>query len=197
MSSPLGQRLRSAREQLGYSLTDVSHKTRIPVARLQDLEEDNYTSFGSLTYARSFLQMYADLLGVDAHVVIEQMNPTPLGGASNCRYLYESYGAWVGGRGDRTLMPKARPVRPANTPGVVAAVAALLLLIGGVLWAATLWADRKFASSDPALEARLRDGTATPEEIRAALPSGSIPGGSVPIRRALPVTEDPQPARER
>ena len=76
MPPSLGQKLKQAREQLGLSLADVAHKTRIPVPRLHDLEEDNYNTFGSLTYARAFLQTYAGFVGVDANSVTDHMSPT-------------------------------------------------------------------------------------------------------------------------
>ena len=62
----IGNVLRSAREEYGWSLDDVAHRTRIPVATLRGLEEDDYAGFSSLAYAKSFLGQYSDYLGVDA-----------------------------------------------------------------------------------------------------------------------------------
>ena len=116
MPPSLGQKLKHAREQLGLSLADVAHKTRIPVPRLHDLEEDNYNTFGSLTYARAFLQTYAGFVGVDANPVTDHMSPTPLGGSRDYRYLTESLGRWIGMKSNRSLMPEARPVRASRLP---------------------------------------------------------------------------------
>src|ERR1700712_2785384 len=95
MTITLGHRLRLARESKGLSLQDIAHQTRIPVPRLRDLEEDTYTTFGSLTYARTFLKDYSHLMGVDAHEVLEEMHAPPLGGAQDYRYLVQTYGTWT------------------------------------------------------------------------------------------------------
>lgn len=193
MPPSLGQKLKHAREQLGLSLADVAHRTRIPVPRLQDMEEDHYNTFGSLTYARSFLQTYAGFLGVDANPVTDHMNPTPLGGARDYRYLTESLGRWIGFDADPTLMPDARPVRSTRVSTIVAAVFAVVL-IAGVLWAKAYFSDHK----STALETRpvpraeiVRDSAEGGEEVRPAVPTRAAGPENVPIRRALPVDDHP------
>tara|TARA_B100001964_G_scaffold234278_1_gene292683 strand:+ start:19352 stop:20155 length:804 start_codon:yes stop_codon:yes gene_type:complete len=64
--SDLGDILTSTRESLGWSIEDVSHRTRIPQATLCQLEKNDYSKFPSLTYARSFLAQYCDHLDIDA-----------------------------------------------------------------------------------------------------------------------------------
>ena len=194
MPPSLGQKLKQAREQQGLSLADVSHKTRIPVPRLQDLEDDNYNTFGSLTYARSFLQTYAGFVGVDANPVTDHMNPTPLGGARDYRYLTDSLGRWIGVKPDRSLMPDARPVRSSRASAVVIAVVGVVL-IGGVLWAKAYLTEHK----SPAVESRpaprrevTRDRSAGDEEIRPAMPNRAAATENVPVRKALPVDDDPK-----
>jgi cytoskeletal protein RodZ len=73
MQTPLGQKLKAAREQRGLSLLDASHATRIPVQRLHLLEQDNFAGFGSMTYARAFLRVYSQFLGVNAHEMLEDL----------------------------------------------------------------------------------------------------------------------------
>jgi cytoskeleton protein RodZ len=87
MPPTLGQRLKHARDQRGLSLRDVEHATRIPVARLQDLEADRLNGLGGMTYARSFLRTYAALMEVHADDVLAKNNPPPLGVVRYYRYL--------------------------------------------------------------------------------------------------------------
>lgn len=196
----LGKKLKHAREQQDLSLADVAHKTRIPVPRLQDMENDNYNSFGSLTYARCFLQTYADFVGVDANSVTDHMNPTPLGGARDYRYLTESLGRWIGVNSDDSLMPDAPPVRSYRVATFVAAVLCLVL-VGGVLWAKAFFTDRKSPALDARPELRREVGRDSPgvdnREVRVAIPNRAAPTENVPIRRALPVEDDPKPGSKR
>jgi cytoskeletal protein RodZ len=192
MPPSLGQKLKNAREQQGLSLADVAHKTRIPVPKLRDLEDDNYNTFGSLTYARCFLQTYGGFVGVDANPVTVHMYPTPLGGTGDYRYLTESLGGWVGAKPDRSLMPDPRPVRSSRAAVVVVAVVGAVL-VGGGLWAKAFFTDLK----SPVAESRSvplsdlsRDRSVGDEEVRAtAAVRATEP---VPIRRALPVEDDPK-----
>jgi len=64
--SDLGNILRTTRESLGWSIEDVAHRTRIPQAILHQLENNDYSTFPSLTYAKSFLGRYCDYLNIDA-----------------------------------------------------------------------------------------------------------------------------------
>lgn len=95
MTASLGQRLKAARESRGLSLADAAHETRIPVQRLQHLEVENYASFGSMTYARSFLKLYSDFLEVDASGVLDDLPSAVLGGPQDYRHLVDSFGPWL------------------------------------------------------------------------------------------------------
>ncbi len=108
MPPTLGQRLRHARESRQLALMDVAHQTRIPVARIKDLEEDNYTSFGSLTYAKSFLKAYSEMLSVNADEVLSHLQAPSLGGSRDYRYLVEDHGMWVNENSSRPAMIPAQ-----------------------------------------------------------------------------------------
>ena len=60
----LGDRLRAAREEKELSLEQVAEETRIPLAHLTDLEEENYDAFSSDLHARGFLRSYATHLSL-------------------------------------------------------------------------------------------------------------------------------------
>ncbi len=73
MSKPVGKQLKEARLKKGMSIEDIAHETRIPAKSLQSLEEDDYSTFPNPTYAKGFLQIYADFLEVDASEMIEAL----------------------------------------------------------------------------------------------------------------------------
>lgn len=135
MPPTLGQRLKHARETRGLSLRDVEHTTRIPVARLQDLEEDRLNTFGGMTYAKSFLRTYSALLEVNAEEVLNQMKTPPLGGARDYRYLVETKGPWIGDRTERRPHGTAAALPPGKSVllATIACVAFGILIGGAVL----------------------------------------------------------------
>jgi len=61
----VGQALRDARLEKNLTVEEVSRVTKIRAARIVDLESDDYTHFPNITYARSFLLLYAKYLDLD------------------------------------------------------------------------------------------------------------------------------------
>jgi cytoskeleton protein RodZ len=215
MPPSLGQRLKHAREKRGLDLRDVQHTTRIPVARLQDLEEDKLNTFGGMTYAKSFLRTYANLLEVDAEDILSQIKPPPLGGARDYRYLVESQGPWIVDRGDRqSPMTSAPPLTPGKSflfAGLVCL--AFGLLIGGAVLANAYFSSKTTASGtvDPGAATSTSTGTASTATTNASSAAGeqdytvqraitpspaennTQPPPAIPITppKAVPVTEPP------
>jgi cytoskeletal protein RodZ len=137
MPPTLGQRLKHAREARQLALMDVAHQTRIPVSRIKDLEDDNYTSFGSLTYAKSFLKAYSELLSVNANEVLSHLHTPTLGGSRDYRYLVEDHGLWIDDDSNRpAMMPSRKSVRAPRSLLVAAGVSLFFLVAGvSILWA--------------------------------------------------------------
>lgn len=61
----IGKQLQEAREALGLSIQDVSHQTRVQPNFLRGMEADDWSSFPSVAYARSFLRTYSSFLELD------------------------------------------------------------------------------------------------------------------------------------
>lgn len=66
MARIIGKELQEERERRGLSLEDVAHLTRIPAARLAQLEAEDFHAVGSPAYAAGFLKLYAEALELDA-----------------------------------------------------------------------------------------------------------------------------------
>jgi len=85
----IGGSLRSAREQRNQTIEDVEFKTHVRADVLRDLEADEYSNFANLTYARSFLSLYSDYLGVDTSAFQEEFAQPELGSIEDYPYLQE------------------------------------------------------------------------------------------------------------
>lgn len=60
-----GTQLRAARENEGWSVEFVSFKSKIQPNMIVDLENDDYSSFSSAAYVKSFLRKYSAFLGLE------------------------------------------------------------------------------------------------------------------------------------
>lgn len=80
MSDSIGKKLKDTRLGSGQTVSDVAHTTRITETQIVGLESDDYSVFPSLAYARSFLGIYSNHLGVDASEVIGAMAKPGLSG---------------------------------------------------------------------------------------------------------------------
>lgn len=66
----LGTLLREERRQQNVMLAEISARTRIGVAILQAIEDDQFESIPGGWYRQSFLRQYANALGLDAERVV-------------------------------------------------------------------------------------------------------------------------------
>lgn len=94
----LGQRLRAAREQRGWSRGDVSAQLKLPASLIARLEGDNYEGLSQGVFLRGYLISYARLVGIPvddaSHVAEAHMEVAPLvatGTISRSRYLFDRY----------------------------------------------------------------------------------------------------------
>ncbi len=66
----LGERLRVAREHQGQPLDVVARVLHVPLKSLRALEEGTYGTLPADVYARGFVRLYAEYLGLDAVVAM-------------------------------------------------------------------------------------------------------------------------------
>ena len=118
--SSIGERLKAARESRGLSLEDVASKTRIPLRHLAAIEKGEWDSLPAITYSIGFARNYANAVG--------------LNGAEIGRELREQLGAGP----SPTIGTPYEPADPARVPprslAIVAALLALLLAVGWLIW---------------------------------------------------------------
>ena len=83
----LGQQFKQARNERGLSIEDVAFQTHIPASRVRDMEMDDLSQFGNLTYARGFLKLYGEFLGMDLSDYLSQFRTQEFAHASGHEYV--------------------------------------------------------------------------------------------------------------
>src|SRR3954469_12677568 len=78
--SPVGERLRVAREEKGVTLEEVAKQTRIPIRHLEHIERGEWDAMPAVTYSVGFARSYANAVGLDGAAVGAEVREQ-LGGA--------------------------------------------------------------------------------------------------------------------
>jgi hypothetical protein len=135
----IGYSLRSARERQGITLAEAELSTKIRAKYIRALEEEDFETLPADTYARGFLRTYADYLGLDGDIYVDE-------------YASRFHNAeWEDGP---RPAPGNRPRRPhrertIERRAVVFALAGVLAITAVVLAA---WKYGNTAANVPALE---------------------------------------------
>jgi cytoskeleton protein RodZ len=70
----IGNSLREARYRQQLELSDVEQATKIRARYLQALEEESFEALPAQTYVKGFLRTYADYLGLDGQLYVDEYN---------------------------------------------------------------------------------------------------------------------------
>ena len=68
----LGEKLKSAREQRGATPSQAAAATRIKMQHIEAMEADQFQRISAPTYAKGFLRMYAEYLGLDPAPLVRE-----------------------------------------------------------------------------------------------------------------------------
>ena len=85
----IGQQLAGARDRAGISIDDAAHDTRIQPNMLLSIEEDDFSMFPSVAYARSFIRNYSEYLDVDLSREMEALDSSVTGRLSENELMTE------------------------------------------------------------------------------------------------------------
>jgi transcriptional regulator with XRE-family HTH domain len=122
LGQSVGERLRVAREAKKLSLDDVARQTRIPVRHLEHIEKEEWDALPAITYSVGFARSYANVVDLDGAQIGAEVRQQ-LGGARP---------------GNPAAAPFYEPTDPARVPprslAIAAAVLAVLLVIGYLVW---------------------------------------------------------------
>lgn len=79
MSLTLGEKLRQAREERGFTLADVAEQTRISALYLESIENDDYRILPGGIFNKGFVKSYAKFVGINETEALEDYS-TLIGG---------------------------------------------------------------------------------------------------------------------
>lgn len=174
----IGDILRSARQTAGLEVEDVVFRTGLPRSVVLALEAEDFSSFASPVYARSFLSQYSEFLNVDAHGWLEALEPGSFSAAGMLHPLVEA--------------PSEEAPAKSPSPGSGGAWLSLLglsaLSVGIVVASIKGYAffEARFGGEPPKPAAV---PIAPPQPAAAAAPAEKLPVPSPPPPQE--VTEDP------
>lgn len=120
----VGEKLRAAREAQKLELSEIASRTRIPQRHLEAIEQSNFASLPSATYALGFAKAYARAVGADEVALARELRVE------------------LGDRPERPAPPPSydfdeRSRTPPSGIVVIGVIVAVLVLIGGALWYGT------------------------------------------------------------
>ena len=146
----VGERLRAAREEKGFSLEDIASETRIPLRHLESLEAADWDKLPAPTYTIGFAKNYAGAIGLDKAEIAEQLR-SEMGGY----------------RADTATVEHFEPADPARAMPkwiIASAIAAILVIV--LLFT---WLSNRSVSEEPVQTAQ-NEAPATPQ---AAAPTAA------------------------
>jgi cytoskeleton protein RodZ len=153
----IGETLREARMRQRIDMTEVETATKIRGKYLRALENEEWDLLPGPTFVKSFLRTYAEYLGLDARMLVEEY-----------RQRYERPAA-------QDLTPFSAPRRPGRRPPrrarLAAAGPALVVVIGAVVLIGFFWVlgtlgDDEETPAGPANAGETATPTATPARKR-------------------------------
>jgi cytoskeleton protein RodZ len=160
--TPIGERLRLAREEKGLSLEDVAHQTRIPIRHLQHIERGEWDALPAATYSVGFARNYANAIGLDGPAIGAELREQlgfPRGTTAAATAYYE-------------------PADPARVPpfsiALVAAILAVLLVVAYLVW-------RSSAVDDPGEETPIVEAAPPAPAARPSAAAQPPPAATGPV----------------
>jgi hypothetical protein len=127
----IGNSLRAARERQGLAYPEIELATKIRAKYIRALEAEDFTAIPGDAYMRGFLRTYADYLGLDGEVYVEE-------------YASRNLSSW---RDELPPRPARRSVPRRDRPLERRAV--LLVLAGLVVVTVLVFVAWRFGGSSP------------------------------------------------
>lgn len=161
----IGNSLREARLRQHLDFPEAEHGTKIRGKYLRALEEERFEVLPSHTYVKGFLRSYADYLGLDGQLYVDEYNSR-----------------FVSGEDDLPMrarrVPAARGRRRERRESNIVLLALLVIALGTALVIAA-W---RYGGSDPQAVPGLKTSTSTsPAPKPAPTPARTAPSGTATL----------------
>ena len=118
----IGEVLREARESRGWTFADIQRMTKIQARLVQALEYNDFEAIPDRDYTRSFLQRYAEVLDLDASVILYAYD-------TNSLVVYYETEEESDSKIDLRRNVKPRKARKSYLPLIYLLLAAIFILI--------------------------------------------------------------------
>src|SRR4029078_6253969 len=86
----LGKKLQEARLARNLTLDEAARITKIRPSRLQEIENEDFSEFSSLAYAKGFLLIYGKFLNVDVSPYLEAFEDSESVSVDGYAYLQDN-----------------------------------------------------------------------------------------------------------
>jgi cytoskeleton protein RodZ len=163
----IGETLREARMRQRLDIADVEDRTKIRAKYLRALENEEFGMLPGPTFVKTFLRTYAEMLGLDPHVLVEEY-----------RAGFERQDEMEQPLGPSAVAGRDRRHGPRVGPGSL--VLLVLVAIVAVLVAIGLASDDSGGGSD--------EQASAPETTQAETESRTAPEPAPPRRVRLRIT---------
>jgi len=180
----IGQQLKAARERKGVTASQAAAATHLKVQHVEALEHDDYSRMPVPTYAKGFLRIYAEYLGLDPAPLLREytLRHTPAPAAQSTAPLGGSH-----------TLPPGRPFKfprfslpalPAMSPNLLRLVAmgAITIIVAVLLVSAIRHGCQRTAAAPT----KPPTVSATPTQPKAALPAQAKPAPWVIVNEPPP-----------
>ena len=155
------QELKATREALGLSLADLFQRTRISVAYLQAIENNNFHLLPVSVYSKNFIKTYARTLGIDSKPILINYEG----------YLNSQKGSREGVSKRKSLL------RRIASPKIYLGIASVLIVISVVAWLIS----KQYQSSSDIINSTRRIAVAIPENKEQTVNS--------PVNTTVPISQ--------
>ena len=163
----IGSSLREARLRHGYDLVEAEAGTKIRTKYLAALEDERFEVLPAPTYVKGFLHAYAEFLGLDGQLYVEEFNARY--GASEDEYV---------------VAPRAsRRTRPSRAHRRLESRVLLLALVGILSAAGLVVVAWKFGGADTGTVANL--DSREPQAHTTAAPQTTAPAAKPAVTLVL------------
>ncbi len=166
MSQTLGEKLRQAREERGFTLGEVADQTRISGLYLESIENDDYRTLPGGIFNKGFVKSYAKFVGINEQEALADY--VSIIGSSNIIENPEL----------KLYKPEVLTDGPSgsfNAPTIIMAVVILALMTAGVLFLVNYLRNSSDSiaantSSQPTANSNVSSGTGTTADLPSNLP---------------------------
>ena len=178
----LGQKLKQARLARNITLEEASRVTKIRPSRIAEIEQEDFSSFASLAYAKGFLLIYGKFLDVDVTPYLEAFEISDRMTVDGYSYLQDA---------GPTAPPPIVRRQPRKGPAIFPFLIAVAVLVIG------LYLIRLFLNLQRITPPRETGSDLVPTATATASPLASTPGEIVaPRAQPLETPNNDRPASE-